>query len=188
MDKFVLRIFQGEVELQCRFVVSAAHGLNAALLNGSTNDIWRHLQMILIGSANLSKMFWGSQGRLEAQRQPLRDSLQVSNDSPLRDPDLRNDFEHFDERLERWFSEDAHHNYVGRNIGPPTMIQGIPTDRWFQHFDPETTKVTFWDHEVTLNDLVQEAARILPLAEAEVRKRHWDPQPRPEPPEPATGT
>jgi hypothetical protein len=172
MDTFVLRIFQSEVELQCKFILTATHELNAALLTMNGDEIWKQLQVVLVASANLSKMFWGSSGKKQAERAALRESLQVGNDSPLRDPDLRNDFEHFDERLEDWFSESEHRNFVGRNIGPENMIvfgDQAPPDR-FQHFDPATGTVTFWDHSVSINDVVNEAARILPLARQETRK------------------
>jgi hypothetical protein len=170
MDTFLLRIFQHEVELQCKFIVTAALELKAALVTENTDEIWKQLQIILVASANLSKMFWGSSGRKDAERAPLRESLQVADDSPLRDPDLRNDFEHFDERLEEWFAKSEHRNYVGRMIGQPGGIVGIDPAERFQQFDPTTATVAFWDHAVSLNDVVAEAQRILPLARAEARK------------------
>jgi hypothetical protein len=118
MDTFVLRIFQAEVELQCKTILRSWHQLHAGLVGGSREEVWKELQVILTSAANLSKMFWGSRGKREKQRAILRESLQVENDSPLRDPDLRDDFEHFDERLEDWFSASEWRDYVGRVIGP----------------------------------------------------------------------
>jgi hypothetical protein len=80
-----------------------------------------------------------------------------------RDPDLRNDFEHFDTRLEKWFAESEHRNYVGRNIGPPSAIAGVDTAERFQQFDPDAGVVAFWEHSVSLKDLIVEAARIRQL-------------------------
>lgn len=176
MDTFVLRIFQREVELQCKFILTAVYALNSALLTGNGDEIWKQLQIILVASANLSKMFWGSRGRKEAERTRLRESLNVADDSPLRDPDLRNDFEHFDERLEDWYADSEHRNFVGRIIGPPNTVGGIPTEERFQQFDPATTLVAFWDHSVSLNDVVAEVQRIRPLAAAEASKPHWEKQ------------
>jgi hypothetical protein len=136
MDDLVLRVFAVEVGMQCQFILTAAHKLNAALTTHNRTEIWMHLQTILVASANLSKMFWGSSGKKEAERERLREAFQVKDDSPLRDPDLRNDFEHFDTRLEKWFAESERHNYLGRNIGPPTAIGGIDTAERFQQFDP----------------------------------------------------
>lgn len=186
MDTSVLRIFQAEVELQCKFILAAFHELNAARVTKSSDDIWRHLQSILVASAGLSKMFWGSgEGGDEERaksRLRLRESLQVADNSPLRDVKLRNDFEHFDERLERWFARSEHRNFVGRYIGPTGRLitpSPPPTDQ-FQQFDPETSLVTFWEHTVSLPDVLSEVSRILPLAHAEVRKPHWDPPPEPQ--------
>lgn len=190
MDRSVLRIFQAEIELQCKFIMAAAHELNAALVTGSGDDIWRHLQSILVASASLSKMFWGSGAgsneELAKSRQSLRESLAVSDESPLRDVELRNDFEHFDERLERWFATSEHRNYFGRVIGPGRQLISPqpPATDMFQQFDPGNGEVTFWAHTVSLRDLLAEVSRILPLARAEIRKPHWD-QPE-EPPEEAT--
>lgn len=133
------------------------------------------LQNFLVASANLSKLFWGSGGRKEAERAPLRDSLEVAIDSPLRDPDLRNDFEHFDQRVEQWFERSEHRNYLGRLIGPYSAVAGMVAGDRFQHFDPQTTEATFWDHSVKLQDLLAEIQRILPVAMVESVKPHWDP-------------
>jgi hypothetical protein len=179
VDLLVLRIFQREVSYQCKFALSAAKELDIALLMGSQVEVWKHLQTILIASASLSKMLWGSSGNKELERQSLRESLQVADDSPIRDVDLRNDFEHFDERLERWFETSENRGFIGRNIGSDTMIligSQPPPDR-FQHYDPERGLVTFWDHTIELREVLAEIVRILPLAEAESRKPHWESAP-----------
>lgn len=160
MDDQVLAVFASEVGMQCQFIIVAAHNLDAALVTHNRTETWMHLQTMLVASANLSKMFWGSSGKKEAERERLREAFQVKDDSPLRDPDLRNDFEHFDTRLETWFGESEHHNYVGRNIGPPSAITGVDTAERFQQFDPDTGVVAFWEHSVSLKDLIVEAARI----------------------------
>ena len=105
-------------------------------------------------------MFWGSSGKLETQRRPLREAFQVDDTSPLRDPDLRNDFEHFDERLESWFDESTRKIMLARNIGDMELtISGIDEKR-FHFFNFATGIVTFWEHSVSVPDLVTEALRI----------------------------
>jgi hypothetical protein len=174
VDRQVLQIFQFEVELQCKIILVSANELNAALVSGNNIDIWRELQSILMASANLSKMFWGSGGKKEDERKALRESLQVGDDSPLRDPDLRNDFEHFDERLTKWHKTSERKNYFGRSIGKPNVV-GVDETEFFQMFDPPTGTVTFWEHSVNLNDVISEVQRLLPLAIEAVRKPRWDP-------------
>ena len=84
--------------------------------------LWLALQGIVVAAANVSKLLWGS-GRDTAktarQRKPLRDALGVTESSPLKDVTLRNQFEHYDEKLEKWSKETAGTGepYVSRNIG-----------------------------------------------------------------------
>jgi hypothetical protein len=180
MDTFVLRILQDQVAFQCKAASIAALQVNESLLTQDTEGTFVSLQNLLVAAANLSKLFWGSSGRKEELRAPLRDSLAVANDSPLRDPDLRNDFEHFDERVELWFGTSEHRNFLGRMIGNPALVVGMATGDRFQQFDPLTAIATFWDHSVELNRVMAEVNRILPLAQAEARKPHWDESPAPE--------
>lgn len=83
------------------------------------------------------------------------------------DPDLRDDFEHFDERLETWHFEGA--NYGGRNIG------GGFRPSHFQGYDPDSGGGQFWDHAVSVPKVVNEATRILLIAEAAFLSRRQRP-------------
>ena len=65
---------------------------------------------------------------------------------------MRNNFEHFDERLDRWWKQSARHNNVDMNIGPKdTMIKGVDDIDMFRQFDPGTADITFWDKNLTLS-------------------------------------
>jgi hypothetical protein len=169
VDDHLLNIFQGELETQCQFILLGAKQVNAALKSYEQRIVWFGLQGILVSAANASKLLWGSRKEpvLEARR-PLRESVHVADDSPLSSRKLRNDFEHFDERLERWFAESESHGYLGRNIGPPDAIlieDKAPADQ-FGHFDPSTGIVTFWERSRSLNEVVKEADRILQILKA----------------------
>jgi hypothetical protein len=166
VDDFVLDVFAGEVRSQARNIIWAAQDADSALKSsrpGSTDEVWRHLQTILVSAANLSKMFWGSRGKFETERKPLRDRFEVKPDSPLRDTALRNDFEHFDERLVNHFALGKPQIFIGRNIGSHSAVQvgNHPVSDRFQNYDPQTGEVTFWEHSVSLSEIVEEAQRIL---------------------------
>jgi hypothetical protein len=164
----LLRTFQGEALNQCRFAALASQDLDAALKAMDTPRIWMALQQILVSTANLSKLLWGSSDADEESRAPLRESLEVTGDSPIRSKRLRNAFEHFDEWIDTWWKKDSRHIYISRNIGPAGMIQMGDSSREQErlgHFDPETGKVTLWDREADLNLILGEIGRILPLAE-----------------------
>jgi hypothetical protein len=175
VDDLVLRVFRTEVAFQCRSALTATWRLNELLdeknpTEATSARMWNELQAILVAGANLSKMFWGSRGKLEEQRKPLRDSFAVADDSPLRDTALRNDFEHFDERLETWYSESSGRSrvFVGRYIGPRGGIvidddrEGDDEQVWRQ-FDPATKVVAFWSHAVSVQAVITEVDRILKL-------------------------
>jgi len=125
---------------------------------------WLALQGIVVSAANISKLLWGNGGKHEQERGPLRASLNVDNDSVVRDPNLRNDFEHFDDRLQGLSS-----NYFGRNIGPLKMVEGSGdvSASHFGHYDPQAGVVSFWTHSVSIPAIVAEAARILTIAKGE---------------------
>jgi hypothetical protein len=131
------------------------------------HGMWFSLQAFLVASANISKLLWGSGGKQEAKRPDLRDRLGVSDASVLRDPDLRNDFEHIDSRLDLWLADPNRGPYVGRNIGPPGMVMGPDPSRRFHHFDPETGIVTFWEHSVSVPSILAEVSALLRQARME---------------------
>jgi hypothetical protein len=168
MDAFVLEIFQHEVEFQAKVIVACAYEIEISLIDRGTDRSWRTLQNLLVSAANISKLLWGSRGGREAERAELRQSLGVGDDSPMKDTDLRNDFEHFDERVERHYAATDQRIYLGRNIGPPGFvnIQGMLPGSRFQHFDPATGMVTFWEHSVSVREIVQEAQRLLGAIQA----------------------
>ncbi len=164
MDGFLQRLFRDEVELQCRFVVLAVDQLKAA---SSKTEAWFALQGAVISAANLSKLLWGSRGRSHAERQDLRDSLDVDDSSILRDPDLRNDFEHFDERIDLMFGEGRSSSiYAGRNIGRDIDLLLPEGTKHFGRYDSESGVIAFWDHTFSLPDIVAEARRILAVIES----------------------
>lgn len=169
MDDRLRDLFVDEVEMQCQFIVVGAQGLNAALRQTDDDHvIWYHVQSMLVAAANVSKLLWGSGGKMEAEREPVRAYLGVTNDSPIRDTDLRNHLEHIDSRLERWHVENLGQNFVGRAIGPLADILATTsfgpredvTTR-FHHYDTETTRIAFWGRTASLQEIVNDAQIIL---------------------------
>lgn len=181
MDFMLLCIFQRQVELQCRAILAAAHDLDAALAirrrtpEGSA-AIWIAVQNLLNATANVSKACWGQGGRFAAERKDLRDSLGIPDTSPLKDPDMRNNFEHYDERIDLWWQTSTDHNHMDMGvISPLSGVHGLAETDMFRIIDPAALEVIFWGQRFALRPTVAEALRILPIAEAEGAKPHWDP-------------
>ena len=176
MDLFLLRTFQRQAALQCKFVLTAANEVNNALKARNSEGVFYALQNFLNAAANVAKALWGGGGKLEQARKPLRDSIGIGDDSPLRVVTMRHNFEHFDERLDRWWKESSTHNHMDIVIGPSNSVAGLAEIDKFRHFDPTTTNLIFWGEEFNLQKIVDEVQKILPKLEEEANKPHWDPK------------
>jgi hypothetical protein len=124
METFPLRIFQQHVLDQCQCLLSAAHDVNSGLASHDADRIFRALQNVLNAGANISKLLWGQKGKRAEARKRLRESIGIHDDSPLRQVSMRNNFEHMDERIDRWWAESSRHNYADRTIGPRGDLLG----------------------------------------------------------------
>lgn len=118
----LLRLFQNQMLLQCKFIIAAANDLNTSLQSADVEATFYALQNLLNAAANVSKILGGRNVSKWAERQELKDSIGISDASPLGDVTMRNHFEHFDERLERWSRESTSHIYVDLTIGPKGRI------------------------------------------------------------------
>lgn len=174
MDIMLLRCFQSQVELQCRFLLSATRTLNVALQKNDVDRTFYAIQNLLNAGANISKALWGGGGKLAVQRKPLRDSIAVDDNSPLKNVNMRNNFEHFDERLDRWWAKSKRPIIIDLVVGPKSGIEGLGDIEKFRHFDPETADLIFWDQEFNIQAIVNEVQRILPKLVVEAKKSFPD--------------
>jgi hypothetical protein len=186
MNPQLLRIYQQHIIYTCQAMLFSQKDLEGGTQVASEGRgpslLWYGVQNLVIGAGNLSKALWGTgRTKQEAERRyydrlPLRQSLQVTDASPLRRVKIRNDYEHLDERIEEWWAATPERNFV-ELIGPRDAIH---TDdslgdkdilRWF---DPTTGDIIFWGNELSVPVTLNEVRRILPLAIAESRKPRWD--------------
>ena len=164
--------------MQCEFVLLGADQLTKAQAHAGrlpTNDpetrpavyvprIWFAVQNIVAASANLSKLLWADDDAPQedhALRAELRSKLGIAADSRLKSKRLRNQFEHYDEKVMDWHGAGGS-VYVGRNVGLPPLADQDPKDR-FAHYDYSTGIVTFFGHSASIPEIVAEARRILDL-------------------------
>jgi len=161
MNNRLLKIFTSQLKLQCKFMIRADIDVKLALQNNDVEGVFYGLQNLLNASANISKALWGQGGQLGSQRKPLREVLLVTENSPLSQVKMRNNFEHFDERIDRWWLTSKNMNFVDSNVMPENAISGIETGDIFRNYDPETTELVFWGQKINIASLVKEAERIL---------------------------
>lgn len=155
----------------------ATFDFSSSVLTRDMVRSWCAIQNMLNAAANISKALWGQGGKLAAERKELRDSIEVLDDSPLRSVTMRNIFEHFDERLDKWWKESKGHSLADFNFGDPhEHIQRFDEIDIFRNFLPRTGELIFWSQRFDLQAIANEIERILPKVEQEARKRHWEPR------------
>ena len=150
-----------EAEFQCELALLAFGDLEGAIWDLSSdyemsefrmrqNRFWLSLQGFLISSANLSKLLWPNSNRkvfIRKRGEELRDSVGVTESSPINSRDLRNHLEHFDERLEEWTSLGI--GMVKRCIGGTGSFDVLNPMACLGTFNQET--FTFKFHHDTLD-------------------------------------
>ena len=105
MNKFVHGIFVEEIINQCQFALMSWEYLQACpMKKNDTIRIFCHIQAFLVSVANISKILWPPKNRFRSRGEILRKVLQVPINSPIQNRKFRDDFEHYDERIEKWAS------------------------------------------------------------------------------------
>jgi hypothetical protein len=160
MDPNLLQLMQREVARQSRFALAAVDQIDAALaeweaagpdalaLRDALDHLWSAVQSFLGATALVSKLLWGVKGRRLESRQPLRASLGVTEQSPVKNRDVRDVLEHFDERLETF------------------VASGSPS-QYLRNFDPDIRAITFEGKVYELEPIVAELRRLAQAGERE---------------------
>jgi hypothetical protein len=94
----------------------------------------------------------------------LRSSLKIK-DSSLKSREFRNNFEHFDERLEEWINSSQSHNFIDSNLGP--LPEGFETTDCHRNFDDTTYTLTFRGESYELMPILKEIKAIAQIAHTE---------------------
>ena len=174
METMLLRIFQQQVLLQCEFFFIAAQALDASI--GKPGNVpWFAIEGMLNATANISKALWGQGGSKGAERKPLRESIGIADNSRLAPTDMRNHFEHFDERLTKWWNQSTRRNFIDLNFGDVhRAIQGIDEHDFLRNYNPQTGDVLFMAETFNLVEIRNEIQGFLPKLKEEASKPHWD--------------
>jgi len=174
MDTMILRIFQREVERQCKFALIALQDLNHALETTNMDRIWYSVQAFLVAAGDVSKLLWPTNPLLPTRGEELRVSLAVPDSSPLAPRNFRNHFEHFDERLEQWATSSSRHIFVDSNTGPSNMIVGIDPADYLRNLDTTKHAITFRGDVYPLDPIAAAIGDLWQTASVEAAKPHWE--------------
>jgi hypothetical protein len=154
--------FIQELAEQCMFVRMAKIDLKKCLTadNHGLDREYYYLQSLVIALGNISKILWPLKKKNENRGIDLRTILSVKDDSVLKNRDLRNLFEHFDERAEEWFKSEGCTRFSDRNVGSMKgAAMPFEKDR-LRTFNPETWALTYIENKFELGPAIQAAYEL----------------------------
>ncbi|MCJ2103818.1 hypothetical protein MKK70_00165 [Methylobacterium sp. E-041] len=127
------------------------------------------VQEALSHAAALSRFFWPTrQGgeHAQARGQKLRKAFELDDTSALRERRLRDAFEHFDERLDRFLLEnDAGTFFPDPRVGDHALAD-MPTDKIFKLVDPDAAICVLLGEKFAYEPIRREVDRVLGLTGA----------------------
>jgi hypothetical protein len=161
-------LFVFELTRQCQFTVLAWEDMQRHMQNAEGDRFWYSVQNFLIATGNISKVLWPSDKSSQGRGAQLRQLFQVPATSPLEPRNFRNHFEHFDERLETWFSSVGSSQFVDSNIAPAGSIVGPRPTAYLRNYDPTAQILSFRGDTYHFLTVVQAVTQL----RAEVEKVH----------------
>jgi hypothetical protein len=159
MQALAEMVFISEIEWQSKIAELAANRLSAIKDNFDQIEVWSSIQSILVAAGNVSKILW-PQKEYEARGKRLRELLKVEDNNMLSDRSLRNHFEHYDERIEKWFKGKSSAVYSDLAIDPlKSMRRNFPANH-HRAYDPLTQTLTFRGESFDLAAVLKELKEI----------------------------
>ena len=185
MDEFIESIYLRELIQQCQYAIGAVGRMNECLSNQNPSEFFREAGDFLQHSSAVSRVLWppGSKNRAKKKRAKqrgshLRAKLAVPENHALQARNLRDHFEHFDERLDEWAETSPHKNIVDNMIGPRNAIGGsaIKDEDIMRMYDPANKEIVFRGETFNVQVLVSgvqdiQAKATARLGEIEANKR-----------------
>lgn len=117
-------------------------------------------------AAALSRFFWPSTSNklAKARARLLRQAFEIADNSALKDRDLRNALEHYDERLDEFLLGDC----VGKILPEPIVgnadLAQDPTSKVFKLLDPHSGVFVILGEAYRFQPVIAEVGRILDRA------------------------
>jgi len=136
MMEFQDMIFIGEIVLQVKIARKSSERLEATKDNFDTIEVWCSIQSILVAAGNVSKILWPSIKKYKERGERLRKMLQVHDNNVLSNRKFRNIFfEHYDAKIEEWFSNHSGGLYSDLAMNPSYRGNDSNTHRGYNSFN-----------------------------------------------------
>jgi len=155
MKSFQEMIMIGEIVLQAKIAKRAAERLRATHDNFDHIETWGSIQAFLGAAANVSKILWPNK-KYADRGESLREFLGIEKDNPLSSREFRNHFEHYDERIEEYFSNTLGGLYVDLAMNPSLRDPFFPSPTSNAHrgYNSFNNTVVFRGETLELNEIL----------------------------------
>ncbi|MFC3653115.1 hypothetical protein ACFONN_16265 [Dyella humi] len=117
-----------------------------------------HVQNLVFRAAAVSRYFWPSRKQFEVRGERLRAAFEVKDESALRNRDLRDAAEHFDERLDNYLKAGIVGYVIPEWFGP-LQNQEVPT-HYFRAYFINTGCLRILDQEFFVQPIAEEIVRV----------------------------
>lgn len=161
------RIFYQEIVDQIKFALIAIEDLNNEIQqrkNGNADRFWYSIQSFLIAIGNISKILYPSptSPKMNLDRgNRLRKALDLPEESILSDKRIRNCFEHYDEKLDK-FLESNNGIYISKAITDDGRINinGKATLPCVRMYTLSTKIISFNGVNYNMQDVLTEIIKL----------------------------
>lgn len=159
--------FYQEIAHQCMFAKMSIEYLISCRTRTSNglNREYYHIQSLLVALGNISKILWpimkrgdkkGNELR-KARGKELREALGIKHGSALESRLLRDTFEHFDERMDKWFGAADRWRFSDRNVG--SMLESMAEDK-LRTFIPKAWTIIYCEKEFKLSPAIKAVCEL----------------------------
>lgn len=136
MDEIKDMAFCSEIVLQVKIARRANERLEATKENFDRIEVWCSIQSILVAAGNVSKILLPPDKKYKLRGERLRQMLKVENDNVLLNRKFRNNFfEHYDSRIDEWFSNNPSAVYIDLAMNPSFPGQNLNSHRGYNSFN-----------------------------------------------------
>ncbi|MCX5563767.1 hypothetical protein [Alcaligenes phenolicus] len=202
MDLLHQLIYLQEIQAQCRMALQAGNALNQTLAltepmqsieDGAmkTAEVFRNVHSMLTHVANISKLLWPGDSvkskRRNERAQELRSLLELPDcGHPLGERSIRNDLDHFDERLDCWADQadgtprDIWQDCIG-SWDVPIKQFNAKRKSVMRHFEPELQTFRFQGKHWCVPEMIEKVKALkqkIDPVELQIRNT-FNPTPRP---------
>lgn len=156
------RVYLEEIQTQCDFGIRSLRCLYKVYSseNMDISEFWYHIQMFLTSTANVDKLLFGAKWKYIPHHDEIRNKYNFPELKFSTERDIRNSFDHIDEKIVDWANSSKYHNLASGTIMSKSAFGGNVSIDFFKNFDPSTNILSFGDLEIDTEDTFNKLIKL----------------------------